>query len=70
MGKENKEEELKNLIELKHRYKMQELDQELDNAIKMHQMDLETIRIKSAEVKRTINLKQDRNFAKSMAYKG
>ncbi len=43
----------KELIELKHKYKMEELAYERENNKLFHENELTRIRIKSAEIKRT-----------------
>lgn len=45
----------KSLIELEHKYKMEEIEKEF-------QRKLEVQRIRSAEIKRTIERKSDMNF--------
>lgn len=47
------EEEKKDLIELRHKYKMEELAYERENAKLAHDLQLEVIRIKSAEIRRS-----------------
>jgi len=51
----------KELIELRHKYKMIELEKETNNAQKAHDLQLEVIRIKSAEIRRS---QQRREFEK------
>lgn len=45
--------EQKELIELKHKYKMEEIKEERKNLQLSHDLQLEVIRIKSAEVRRS-----------------
>jgi len=44
---------LEKIIELKHKYRMEELEFERENKRIAHELDLETIRIKAAEIKRS-----------------
>lgn len=43
----------KELLDLKHKYKMEEIEGERKNLHLQHDLQLEVIRIKSAEIKRT-----------------
>jgi hypothetical protein len=51
----------KELIELRHKYKMEEFAEERRNVLYSHEKELEKIRIKSAEIKRGLEMKR-RNY--------
>ena len=59
MSEKNKED--KEFLELKHKYKMEELLTDRANIQLMHDLQLEVIRIKSAEIKRS---QQRQDFVK------
>lgn len=48
----------KEVIELRHKYKMKELEYERETNRLFHEKELERIRIKSAEIKRTQQRKE------------
>lgn len=60
----------KELIELSHKYKMEEIEFEQKSRIETerlkHKFDLETQRIKSSEIKRTIQRQSDIKFMKGL----
>lgn len=57
------------LIEFKHKCKMEELAYERENARIFHENEKERIRIKSAEIKRTQERREWRNFGEQHAHK-
>lgn len=48
----------KQIVELKHKYKMQELEYERETNRLFHERELERIRIKSAEIRRSQERKE------------
>lgn len=59
----------KELIELRHRYKIEELKMERENDRLHHERDMERNRIKEAGIRRAFERKQNAEFAHSTAYK-
>lgn len=57
------DEDYKNIIELKHKYKMEELEAERKNIQLQHDLQLEVIRIKSAEIRRSQERKDFQRFS-------
>ena len=62
MGEE--QDKQKELIELKHKYKMEELEYERENNKRFIEGQLTVIRIKSAEIKRTQERKEFERYAR------
>lgn len=54
-------------MQIKHDFKMKELARELENNKRFHEMELERLRIKSAEIKRTMERKENMGFMKNYA---
>ena len=46
-------EQEKEIIELKHKYKMEELEFERENSRRYHEQNLERMRIKTAEIRKS-----------------
>jgi len=51
-------EQEKEIIELKHKYKMEELEFERENARRYHDMELERQRIRTAEIRKSQMFKE------------
>lgn len=52
-------------LELKHKFKMEELAFERENTKIFHEKELERIRIKSAEIRRSAERRENSDFARS-----
>ena len=52
----------KEIIELKHKYKMEELNYERESARRFHDMELERQRIRSAEIQKTIARRESMRY--------